>query len=168
MVTLVSPAATRFPEELTMKHWMKPAFAMLALTVMSQATHAQMANDKMAKPMGKEKTYTGCVEAGSSAGTFMLTHTMADMDMGKDAMKKDAMKKDAMAKDSMGHDAMAPMDMTITSTKIDLSKHVGHKVSVKGTSDGMGMGMAKPEDGDKKMSGLSVMSIKMISATCGM
>ena len=67
--------------------------------------------------------YTGCVEAGSAAGTFMLTHVATADHMGKDMMKKDAMEKDtmekdtmtkntmtkdAMAKDRMSHESMAP------------------------------------------------------------
>lgn len=154
-----------------MKSWTTPAIAILALAAMSHVTNAQSSGDKMAKPMGKDKTYTGCIEAGTTPGTFTLTHAMADMGMGKDAMGKDAMKKDSMAKDAMGKDAMAAT-MAISSKTIDLSKHVGHKVSVTGGDGAMGMSkpdaMAKPDEMGKGMPAMSITAIKMIAATCTM
>lgn len=69
----------------------------MAAVAVAMSGLAASAQDKMSKPMemGKEKSYTGCVEAGASAGTFTLGHATAEMAMGKDAMGKDAMKKDA-------------------------------------------------------------------------
>lgn len=152
-----------------MKNWTKPAITILALAAMSHVTHAQAGGDRMAKPMGKDKTYTGCIDAGPSAGSFTLTHAMADKGMSKDAMSKDGMGKDAMKKDTMGKDAMAPTSLAISSTAVDLSKHVGHKVAVTG---GMDMAkpdaMARPSEMDTKMPAFSVKSIKMIAATCTM
>ena len=119
------------------------------------------AQDKMAKPMamGKEKSYTGCIEAGAMDGTFKLSHAAAEMAMGKDAMKKDAMGKDAMGKDAMG------MSMALASKTVDLSKHVGHKVTVTGADDKM----AKAKDAmGKDMHGFSVTALKMVAASCGM
>ncbi len=97
-----------------MKKWTKPAITILALAAMSHLTSAQSGGDRMAKPMEKVKTYTGCIEAGASAGTFNLTHAMADMGMGKDAMGKDAMKKGPMTKDAMGKEAMTPASIAIS------------------------------------------------------
>lgn len=127
-----------------------------ALTVLAVAGLVQVAGaqDKMAKPMGKEKTYTGCIAAGEMNGTYTLTHVMSDM--GKDMMKKDTMGKDAMAK-----------PMAIESRSVDLSKHVGHKVSVTGPDNAMGMSM-KGDTMGKPMAAWSVTSIKMIAATCEM
>ena len=141
-----------------MKNWITPAVTILAVAAMSHVAGAQ---DKMAKPMGmaKEKTYTGCVAAGEMAGTYTLTHAMAEMAMGGDAMKKDTMGKDSMAK-----------PMAIVSKSIDLAKHVGHKVSVTGPDSAMAMGkgtMGKDTMG-KGMPAWSVTSLKMVSATCGM
>ena len=119
------------------------------------------AQDKMGKPMdtGKEKTYTGCVEAGAVAGSFTLGHATAEMAMGKDVkdgMKNDAMGKGAMDKEGMGRGSMdmATRSIPISSKKIDLRMHVGHKVSVTG-----------PED---SVPALTVTSVKMLAATCGM
>lgn len=155
-----------------MKNWTKPAITILALAVMSHLTSAQSGGDQMAKPMGKVKTYTGCIEAGASAGTFNLTHAMADMGMGKDAMGKEAMKKDPMVKDAMGKEAMPPASIAISGKTIDLSKHVGHKVSVTGAAADMGMAqpdaMAKPDEMGKKMPVLAITAIKMIATTCTM
>ena len=143
-----------------MKNWITPALTILAVASMGHVAGAQ---DKMAKPMGKEKTYTGCIAAGEMAGTYSLTHVTTEMGMGKDAMKKD------MAKDTMAKDAMAkPMTMTIESKTIDLAKHVGHKVSVTGPDSAMGKGMAKPDAMGKNMPAWSVTSLKMVAATCGM
>lgn len=158
-----------------MKHWTTSAMIVMALAAMSHGALAQ-GGDKMAKPMdamgkgkSKSKTYTGCIEAGASAGTYTLTHAMADMHMGKDAMSKDAMKKDGMAKEGM-----APANLMLHSTSVDLSKHVGHKVSVTGAEGAMGKGMAKPDamakpgEMDASMPMLTISSIKMIAATCTM
>ena len=129
------------------------SMTIVALMAMGAAASAQ---DKMAKPMemGKEKSYTGCIEAGAMAGSFKLTHAAADMAMSKDAMKKDTMGKDAMA-----------MSMGLMSKNVDLSKHVGHKVTVTGTDDKMAMG--KDAMG-KDMHGFSVSAVKMVAASCGM
>jgi hypothetical protein len=134
-----------------MKNWMTAALAIAAVVSMS---HAAVAQDKMAKPMGKEKTYTGCIAQGEQAGTFTLTHAMAEMAMGGDAMKKDTMGKDSMSKPGMDK------PMMIESKTIDLAKHLGHKVSVTGPDSAMGMG--------KAMTAWSVTSLKMVAATCGM
>jgi pentapeptide MXKDX repeat protein len=123
----------------------------------AQSGGAMAKGDKMGP--GAKMTpvsYTGCIEAASGASPFALTHiaavdSMGKMAMGKDAMgkdamakgasSKDAMAKDTMAKDAMGKDAMAkgpmmPSMLTLTTTSVDLAAHVGHKVSVTGTSDG--------------------------------
>ena len=140
-----------------MKNWMTPTLAIAAIVTMS---HATLAQDKMAKPMGKEKTYTGCIAAGEMAGSFTLMNPMAEMAMGGDAMKKDAMGKASMAKPLM-----------IESKTIDLAKHVGHKVSVTGPDSAMAMGesgaMGKGNMGHG-MPAWPVTSLKMVAATCGM
>ena len=125
----------------------------VAMAAMGPVVRAQ---DKMAKPMdmGKEKSYTGCIEAGARAGTFKLTHAAGEMAMGKDAMKKDT-----MGKDSMG------TSMALASKTIDLSKHVGHKVTVTGADDKTAM--AKDAMG-KNLHGFSVTALKMVAASCGM
>ena len=130
--------------------------AMCSLTLLAMAAFGPIVNaqDKMAKPMemGKEKSYSGCIEAGAMAGSFKLTHAEAAMAMG--AMGKDAMKKDAMMP-----------TMALMAKGVDLSKHVGHKVTVTGADDKMAM--AKDAMG-KDMNGFMVTALKMVAATCGM
>src|SRR5258708_6870936 len=118
--------------------WMTWSVALLVAAVLPVAVSAQSGTmakgDKMEM---KDATYTGCIAAGTAAGTFMLTH-VADDHMGKDAMKKDAMKNDAMKKDTMAKDTMAKHTMArttipLTDPSVDLGKHLGHKQSVTGT-----------------------------------
>ncbi|MEP7118367.1 MAG: hypothetical protein ABI880_12340 [Acidobacteriota bacterium] len=166
----------------------------LALATLFYTTAAQAQSGTMAKPMpmAKEKVYTGCVAAGSMTGSFMLSNAVEEAPMGgamaKDAMGKDAMAKDGMAKDAMGKGAMAPHMMAIASTAVDLSKHVGHKVSVTVVETGMakadGMaghdGMAKPDTMGKPdamakpgamatpAAVMAVSSLRMVASTCTM
>jgi pentapeptide MXKDX repeat protein len=139
----------------------------LSVGVRAQSGGAMAKDGKMDKMETPTKTYTGCLAAGAETGTFTLTHVMADDHMGKDAMKKDAMKsdtmsKDAMKKDSMSKDNMAhDTSMTMSSKSVDLSKHIGHKVTVTGSS-----GPDKMDAMGKNMSAFTVKSLKMVSASC--
>jgi hypothetical protein len=78
--------------------------------------------------------------------------------MKKDTMAKDMMTKDTMAKDTMSKDGMAPTSLMLTGTSVDLGKHVGHKVSITGSSS--------HEKADTMATVLSVKSLKMIAASC--
>ena len=139
----------------------------LSVGVRAQPGGAMAKDGKMDKMETPTKTYTGCLAAGAETGTFTLTHVMADDHMGKDAMKKDAMKsdtmsKDAMKKDSMSKDNMAhDTSMTMSSKSVDLSKHIGHKVTVTGSS-----GPDKMDAMGKNMSAFTVKSLKVVSASC--
>jgi len=134
----------------------------LALSVAASAQDRKM-DDKMDK-MKSEASYTGCIER-SPDGAFTLGHAMASSattkkSMATDSMAKDSMAKDSMPKDSMAHDSMMKDSMASTlglsSTSVDLAKHVGHKVIVKGVAgDTMG-GMAT----------FTVKSIKMVGSSC--
>jgi pentapeptide MXKDX repeat protein len=161
--------------------YMMSSVAVVVAAVMSVAMTAQTGGtmakgDKMDKMAMKDVTYSGCIEAGSVAGTFTLTHLAAEDHMGKDAMKKGTMKKDTMAKDSMSKDAMAPETLTLSSPSVDLGKHLGHKVSVTGSAahgkmDAMAKDtMAKDtmaKDGmTKSDSAFTVQSLKMVAASC--
>ena len=142
-------------------------------TTMPKDTMAK--GDSMAMAKSGPTSYTGCVEAGSTAGSYILTHFSADMamgagSMGKDAVKADAMKKDAMAKDPMKTDTMAKDGMKkdamkdgtmkdammsehlMLTSKASLAPHVGHKVTVSGK-------------GADKMS-FAVSAVKMVASSC--
>jgi hypothetical protein len=115
-------------------------------------------DDKMNK-MKSEMSYTGCIERSPDGG-FTLGHAMASSATTKKSMARKSMEKESMAKDSMAHDSMMKDAMASTlglaSTSVDLPKHVGHKVTVKGVAgDTMG-GMAA----------FNVKSIKIVAASC--
>jgi len=59
--------------------WMMSSVAMLVAVVLPAAVGAQSGTmakgDKMDKMEMKDATYTGCIAAGTAAGTFTLTHT---------------------------------------------------------------------------------------------
>jgi len=136
----------------------------LVIAMVVAMGHAVAAQDKMSKPMGNGKTYTGCLATGDMAGSYTLTNPMAEMP--GDSMKKgskDTEKKDGMAPASGMPTMNAPL--ALQSTTIDLSKHVGHKVSV--TIPDNDMAMSK-DAMNKAASASTVTSLKMLAATCGM
>ena len=139
--------------------------AMLVAAVLSVAASAQsggtMARGGKMDQMAKDQVYTGCVEAGTPGATFMLTHIAADH------MGKDAVQKDTMAKDNVSKDAMAPTTLTLVSTSVDLSKHLGHKVSITGSPAAHGKTDAMKKDAmAKEASAFTVKSLKMVAASC--
>ena len=114
----------------------------LAFTAGVGAQDKKMATGTM-DHMPMAKAYSGCVES-SQTGSYILTHMM---------------KADAMTKaDAMAHDAMAPASLALSAAapSVDLSKYVGHQVTVTGT------------DGDSMngMTTFKVKSLKMIGASC--
>ena len=84
---------------------------------------------------GMSETYVGCVEAGSTPGSFVLTHVSHES-MHNESMKHDAMKKDSMMKQD--GDAMHDMSMPMAPSSVMLigsavsKKQLGQKVSVTG------------------------------------
>jgi hypothetical protein len=80
-------------------------------------------------------------------------------------MEKDAMETGAMAKDGMSKDAMAPTALSLTGSSVDLSKHLGHKVSVSGSLAHEKMdAMYKGTLGNAPA--FTVKSLKTVAATC--
>jgi len=156
--------------------WMMSSVAMLIAVVLSVTAIAQSGGtmargDKMDKMEMKDTTHTGCIEAGSAPGTFMLTDLAADDHMGKDTMKNDTMKKDAMKKDTMAHDAMgkdtmAATTLSLLSASVDLSKHAGHKVTVTGSSAHEKMDAMEKDTMAKGTPAFTVKSLKMVAASC--
>ena len=122
--------------------------------VLALAATAIVAAQGYDKSKAETMTMVGCIEKAES-GSLTLTHAMPADDMDKSSMPKDSMKKDSMSKDSMAKDMMMPA-VELSSKKVDLSKHVGHKVSLKGVSGDMMNGMAT----------FTVDSLKMIAASC--
>jgi len=118
----------------------------LSVGVRAQSGGAMAQDEKMGKMETPTKAYTGCVVAGADASLFTLTHVMADDHIGKVTMKKDA---------------MASTTMTLSSRSVDLGKHIGHRVTVTGSS-----GPDKMDAMGKNTSAFTVKSLKMVSASC--
>jgi hypothetical protein len=97
-------------------------------------TASAVAQDKKDEHM---MTYTGCVEPGKEAGSYMLTHVM----MG--------------APGAEAKEGKAPKMLDLSSTSVKIAPHSGHKVTV--------MGKAMTEKDHTK---LMVDSLKMVSTTC--
>ena len=129
-----------------------------SVAVGAQSGGAMAKSDKMddMKMKKMDASYTGCVESGTAAGTFTLTHVAA----------AHAMKEDTMAKDGMSHDSMAPSTLALTGSAASLSKHVGHKVTVVGSPSQDKMDAMGKDTMDKAAPSFAVKSIKMLAATC--
>ena len=149
---------------------MRSAMCMSAAMMFAAVTlTAQDAMDKPAGKMDKKaQSMTGCVQAGTSPGTFVLTNATPAMGDEKSA---DAM---GAAKADMGPITLSAMD-------VDLAAHVGHKVTVTGTMSGKMkhddmMKDDKAKDADKTAASgmdsaaagptLKVKSVTMVAATC--
>ena len=142
-----------------MKKEIVGACVVLAFTAAAGAQDKKMAPEKM-DHMSMEKSYSGCVER-SQTGSYTLTHSMiaaAKTSMKADSMKADSMKADSMKNDdAMTHDAMARALLGLSAAPgVNLSKHVGHKVTVTGTDGGSMNGMAT----------FTVKSLKVIGRSC--
>ena len=144
--------------------------AVAALGVTIHAQHPAGGHDQTAKQNAKQKTttLTGCVAAGTEPGTFTLTNVTREAA---------ATTKSAPAGTS-GTAKPIVDSVMLMGSKVDLSKHVGHKVSVTGTpSDHAASGdhtkTEKPGDHAKvpptgtAQTMLTVTSLKMVATSCG-
>jgi hypothetical protein len=103
--------------------------------------------------MAADATYTGCLQPGSTPGTFVLS--------GAHQMVKNSMPDGTKAGDRMTHDTMAMATLPLMAKSVDLSKHVGRKVSVTGSSAPSGKDtMGKDE------TALTVKTLKVVAASC--
>jgi hypothetical protein len=151
--------------------WMMSILAAAAMTtwmgVAAQSGTAMSQDKKMdgdAQMGGMEATYTGCVEA-AGAGKFTLAHAVAASDaMGANSMKEPSTKKE-MAVDTMKKDSMMSTTLTLSSTAVDLSKHVGQKVSVTGSAAPKMTPMDKGTMA-KEPAAFTVKSLRTVSRSC--
>jgi hypothetical protein len=150
--------------------WMMSILAAAAMTtwmgVAAQSGTAMSQDKRMdgdAQMGGMEATYTGCIEAGG--GKFTLAHAVAATDaMGANSMKEPSTKKE-MAMDTMKKDSMMSTTLTLSSTSVDLSKHVGQKVSVTGSAAPKMTPMDKGTMA-KEPAAFTVKSLKTVSGSC--
>jgi hypothetical protein len=121
--------------------------------------------DGMAKMDAMDATYTGCIEA-VGANRFKLAHAVAaTAGMAADSMKESSMKNKDRAMDTMKTPSMTSTTLALSSTTLDLSKHVGHKVSVSGS---LASQMASMDKGAmaKEPAAFTVRSLKTVSGSC--
>jgi hypothetical protein len=113
-------------------------------------------------------TVTGCVAHGTAADTYLLTGGVRDVEPMAPSVP-------------MAEEGSKLETLLLTGSDVDMSKHVGHKVSVTGmdiTAADRPVGTsgaidAKPgtdssmtKTGAKAPAGFTVKSLKMISASC--
>lgn len=151
---------------------MKPSgFALGILFCAHSFAAAQTAKPPSAEPSSIQPiTVTGCVARGSSPDTFALTSATIVADPTRETLSMpDRTTADPKANTKMAY---------ALSGGHDLAAHVGHKVTVTGTRDTMGLMMRPGEiteatlprlaGSTPEMSGgaLRVMTLKMVSTTC--
>ena len=152
--------------------WMMSILAAAVMTtwtgVAAQSGSSMSQDRKMdgsAKMGGMDATYTGCIEA-AGAGKFTLAHAVpATSHMAADSMKEPPMKKNELAMDTMKKDSMMSTMLTLSSTAVDLGKHVGQKVSVTG-SPAPKMGPMDKGAMAKEPTAFIVKSLRTVSGSC--
>ena len=136
------------------------AAMLVAAGTMMAAQDADKAADNMGKMDKKSQSMTGCVQAGSEPGTYMLTNAQPAMG------EKAATDTMSAAKADMG-------SITLSASDVDLAPHVGHKVTVTGSMMGkMKHGEMSKDDkaaaGETAAAGpsMKVKSLTMVAASC--
>jgi hypothetical protein len=134
--------------------------ALLFVAALSAAVSAQSAimadAHKMDMKDMKDVTYTGCLGAGSAVGTFTLTHLTTPAHMRLEMTKKDAPKKAAPV----------AATLSLTSSSVDLSMHLGHEVSVTGLPAPSENSCLKKGTMSDATPALIVKSLKVVAASC--
>lgn len=141
--------------------------AAVVMCAMATGAFAQTAMSTAPMAMTNEKSYTGCIEAGGMAGSFTLAHAVLQPAGGEVMKGTSGMKAGEVSRDkgssmaSTKRDAKSKGDgsltLSLSSTMIDFSKHVGHKVTVTGTDNEMA----------STARAFTVSTLKMIYARCG-
>lgn len=114
---------------------MKRSIVGLAVACALAVPAALIAQDK---PAPKEHTMTGCLKAGTEAGTYVVQNTAEK----------------------------GPKVIGIVSSKAELKGHVGHKIDITGTAvteKEAESAKPKPSKADHYM---NITAVKMVSATC--
>lgn len=134
-----------------MKNIVWSACLAIGLTAALQAQDKMMGQDKKMPdhnmPMAAAKSYTGCLTR-SATGSFTLENAMPAMMKTPQAGKPDGMMHD-------GTMAAAAESLQL-SGRVQLGRHVGHRVTVTGTPDDSMAGMAM----------FNVTSVKTVAKTC--
>jgi hypothetical protein len=143
--------------------------ALLAACV-SVGLHAQSSNpmhDDDMMPKATNVTYIGCVEPGTMAHAFVLTHITTGH--GGKAMKNSGRGMSGSAI-SDGHNGAVmmppPSAVSLKVAPVDVSGHVGHTVSVAGSLSEDTMDSAAQGDSMNHMPVLTVKTVEMVAASC--
>jgi hypothetical protein len=116
-------------QEVAMKLSVVAAFTLCSVLLFAQGVRAQEAP--------KVHSMTGCLKAGPTPGSYMLTDL-----------------------------ATGPKTVGIVSSTVDLAPHVGHKVEITGTAVPEAEAMKENKDVPKSPHYMKVTAMKHISATC--
>jgi hypothetical protein len=172
------------------------AACMVGLAAQSGSSSSSQDPNQTSGRGGRTQTVTGCLRAGDTAGTYVLTNVtglqMGRRGGGDTGMGSGGAGEPAGGAAGMGQGGGRGMTLTLSAgSDVDLSAHVGHKVEVMGTlaggrrSGGGGdTGMGSGGGGDTGMASgggmgggqgmgrgmmrtLNVTSVKMISSDCG-
>jgi hypothetical protein len=151
--------------------WMMSILAAAVLTTWTGVAAepvSSMSQDKetdgTAKMGGMDATYTGCIEA-AGAGKFTLAHAAVAPtgDMGANS-RKEPSTKNGMAMDTMKKDSAMSTTLTLSSTTVDLGRHVGRKVSVTGS---LAAKMDPVDKGSAMAKGPAVFTVKSLRTVSG-
>ena len=141
-----------------MKNIVWSACLAIGLTAALQAQDKMMGQDKMmadheARPMAAAKSYTGCLTR-SATGSFTLENAMPATMKAPHAGKSEGM----MHEGEMMHDgAMMPAAQSLQlSGRVQMARHVGHRVTVTGS----------PDDSMAGMTMFNVTSVKTDAKSC--
>ena len=133
----------------------------LAVAVGLSAAPRAQSGDGMGKPMKDNKmtpvTYTGCVES-APAGGLLLTHVDSGQHMSMKA-KDMPMKSQDMSMNDMKDDHMMSERLRLIGSS-SLDKHLGQKVSVKGSVSQETAGM------QGELPAFNVTSLKVVAKSC--
>jgi hypothetical protein len=115
-----------------MKSWMSLSLFVAAIVMAPAGIIAQD------KPAAKEHTMTGCLQKGTSEGTFTVQNTAEK----------------------------GPKVIGIVSSTADLKAHVGHKIDITGTAVPNAEAEAAKPAPPKADHYMRITAVKMVSATC--
>jgi hypothetical protein len=127
---------------------------------------SQSADTSSHDKMGKSTKLTGCVQSGTTAGTFELTNIK-----GKGSMASSA---DAASSSASSSSSSSKTVKLVAAAGVDLSQHVGHQVEVTGSlGAGASASATAPSASSPSASAstssdkeFNVTDVKMVSATC--
>jgi hypothetical protein len=119
---------------------------------------------------GKDTKITGCVQAGTSAGSYELTNVKKSG--ATESTPPSGSPSSAPGASASGASSSAPVKI-VAAAGVDLASHVGHTIEASGSWKSGGGASAEPSPGgapgasaSKADKEFEVKSVKMVSSTC--